>query len=577
MRFHQGLNVVLATTTDASDDHATRNSVGKTSFVELVHFLLGADSAPDSIFRNEALIEQTFTGTLRIKGRDVCVSRSGSAQSKIFISPEDAAHLGVEAKLDRESGLSRISNTIWKEALGHAFFSLPLDMKGSEYGEPFTPSFRALLSYFARREEAGAFDRPEKQAKEQRDWDLQVNMSYLLGLDWRIARELKLTKDREKQLGEVRKAAWKGAFGQVLETSARIRPRLAKARARAERLGNTLATFRVHQAYDDQMQRAVAAKREIQAITRRAIPVREQVTHLKMALETEDEPSDGQLERLYQAVGVELPDLVRRRFEEVQLFHEQLVDNRRLRLQEEIERLESTLREQEARSEKLDEERSSILRDLEGQGALSEFISLQKSLAEAEAAAASLQDRFEAAQTFEKEYGELTEARARTYRRLLTDHAAKRDAIDRAVILVDEARRRLYDDRDGGLEIGPSENGPVFGVTFEGGRGGGVSSMELFCLDYALYNIWVGSGAGPGFLIHDSHLFDGVDKRQVAEAIALGTEAADLANGQYIITMNSDIFETLPLPESIDREAVVVEPVLSDESSSSGLFGLRFD
>jgi uncharacterized protein YydD (DUF2326 family) len=40
--------------------------------------------------------------------------------------------------------------------------------------------------------------------------------------------------------------------------------------------------------------------------------------------------------------------------------------------------------------------------------------------------------------------------------------------------------------------------------------------------------------------VHDSHLFDGVDERQVAKALQLGANAARELNFQCIVTMNSD-------------------------------------
>ena len=45
---------------------------------------------------------------------------------------------------------------------------------------------------------------------------------------------------------------------------------------------------------------------------------------------------------------------------------------------------------------------------------------------------------------------------------------------------------------------------------------------------------------GSGFLIHDSHLFDGVDGRQVISALKLGAETAEELDFQYIVTMNED-------------------------------------
>ena len=78
-------------------------------------------------------------------------------------------------------------------------------------------------------------------------------------------------------------------------------------------------------------------------------------------------------------------------------------------------------------------------------------------------------------------------------------------------------------------------------------------------------------------MIHDSHLFDGVDARQIARALLLGLRATGTGDLQYIVTMNSDIFDSLPLPEAIDRDEVVLKTRLSDEIETGGLFGFRFD
>ena len=68
VRFHQGLNVLLADTAPGATEKQTRNSAGKTSVVEIVHFLLGADCDKESLFRTNALIEHSFQGTFDIDG-----------------------------------------------------------------------------------------------------------------------------------------------------------------------------------------------------------------------------------------------------------------------------------------------------------------------------------------------------------------------------------------------------------------------------------------------------------------------------------------------------------------------------
>jgi len=55
-----GLNVLLAQKTKGATNKQTRNRAGKTSFIEVVHFLTGSDAGTDSIFRTPELAEYTF-------------------------------------------------------------------------------------------------------------------------------------------------------------------------------------------------------------------------------------------------------------------------------------------------------------------------------------------------------------------------------------------------------------------------------------------------------------------------------------------------------------------------------------
>lgn len=81
-----GLNVLLAQKTEGATSKQTRNRAGKTSFVELVHFLLGADAGPDSIFRTPELAEYTFGLDFDLKSERTVVERSGSSKAKIYVT-----------------------------------------------------------------------------------------------------------------------------------------------------------------------------------------------------------------------------------------------------------------------------------------------------------------------------------------------------------------------------------------------------------------------------------------------------------------------------------------------------------
>lgn len=96
VQFHAGLNVLLADTNPDSTEKQTRNSAGKTSLVEIIHFLLGSNCDKDSLFRTDALIDHSFTVVIEVGGNPLKISRTGRDPSKIF----------VDEGLEKAQGLS---------------------------------------------------------------------------------------------------------------------------------------------------------------------------------------------------------------------------------------------------------------------------------------------------------------------------------------------------------------------------------------------------------------------------------------------------------------------------------------
>jgi uncharacterized protein YydD (DUF2326 family) len=576
VRFHAGLNVLLADTRPESKTTETRNSAGKTSLIEIIHFLLGSNCDKDSLFRTNALVEHTFTGAFQIDSKPLTVLRSGKDPSKIFILNGGEGESRLTMKTEKESGRLYTSNANWRTFLGHAMFRLPIVAGSSVFDEPGAPSFRALFAYFARRKNSGGLLHPELQSKQQQRGDWQVNLSYLLGLDWEIPLEFQKVRSRERTLEELKKAAQGQVLGQVIGTVAELRPQVTISETRAKTLREQLARFEVLESYKDLSQRAARAKTEMQALGRSAVSLQETLQHLELALSVETPPERSDLQEMYQAVGVELPGVALRRFEEVNRFYSSVVENRRTHLEQEIYEVRSRLSDGERKLAALDVERRDILRTLEGRGALDDFLNLQTELATLEASAASLRERFKAAEILEGESTQLEIDRSNLKRRLQEDHKGRKETLDEAILIIADTIGNLYGDRVGRFVVEASENGPEFHISIEGDRGGGISNMEIFCFDLTLFKLVDKRLGGPKFLLHDSHLFDGVDERQVASALVLGQRAAG-TEAQYIVTMNSDIFSRLPLPKDFDRSEVVLATRLSDETETGGLFGFRFE
>lgn len=404
-------------------------------------------------------------------------------------------------------------------------FGMPADVSGTGFEDSGTPSFRSLFSYFARRRNSGAFLYPERQAEQQQRGDWQVNLSYLLGLDWQIPFEFQKVRGRERTLEELKKAAKGGAFGELMGTVAELRPQVTIAETKADKLRTQLANFEVLDSYRDLYRRAAKTKSDMQALGRESVGLHETLEHLERALAVETPPAQADLQKVYAASGIELPSIALRRFDEVNRFYESVVQNRHAHLRDEIAETRRQLDDNETRLASLDVERRDILKTLEGRGALEDFLNLQRELASLDASAAALRERYKAAEILESESTQLDLDRVNLKRRLQEDHQQRKAALDKAILLIADAITELYDDRTGRFVVEATENGPEFRISIEGDRGGGISNIEIFCLDLALLQLARERFGGPGFLIHDSHLFDGVDARQIACALLLGSRA----------------------------------------------------
>ena len=78
-----GLNVLVAKKEEGASEKQTRNRAGKSSVIEIVHFLMGSDAGKDSLFRSEALVNESFGIEFDLGGERLYVARSGLQKSKI--------------------------------------------------------------------------------------------------------------------------------------------------------------------------------------------------------------------------------------------------------------------------------------------------------------------------------------------------------------------------------------------------------------------------------------------------------------------------------------------------------------
>lgn len=554
-----GLNVLIAKKEAGASDKQTRNRAGKTSLIEIVHFLTGSDAGKDSLFRSEALVNASFGMTLDLGGEKLLVERSGHQRSKI--------HVEGASILNRRTSLS---NSEWVELLGGKMFGLHQVRENDRR----TPTFRSLFAYFVRRQLSGAFTTPEKQATLQQVADYQVALLFLLGLDWRIASDWQKVRDREKTLAELKKAAGDGVFGSIVGKVSDLRTQLTVAEGRLTDLKSQVAAFRVLPQYAELEAAADQLTRAINDLSNANVIDTATIGDLERAMQAEAPPSLADLQSIYAEAGVALPSVAIKRYDDVRSFHESVIRNRRDYLAGELDAAKQRVVVRDQEKLRLDERRAAVMGVLQSHGALDQFSQLQGEAGRMEAAVESLRQRFEAAEQLEGTKNELEIERNRLTLRLRRDFSEQRTRLSEAILAFEETSRRLYESA-GSMTVEETSNGPAFQFPMQGSRSKGIKNMQIFCFDMMLMRLCASRGVGPGFLIHDSHLFDGVDGRQLISALKVGAETARELGFQYIVTMNEDdaFKETVA---GFDLRNHVLPTVLTDAMEDGGLFGFRF-
>ena len=564
-----GLNVILADKSANATDLQSRNGAGKTSFVELVHFLFGADAKPKSIFRSDALNEWSFSASVDLNERTCSISRSGKKHNRVQIDGDiEGCQLTNDQLLP---SFHQLSNDQWKDELGALWFGLPSDTGSVR----FRPSFRSLFSFVARRQESGGFHHPMQHSTMQQRWDRQATVCYLIGLNSTLPGRFQELHNREKVAKELRKAATSGDLGPYFGKAADLRTERTLADARAGRLREQLATFQVVPQYRELEREASELTGQINDLNLENIVDQDLIRELQASLAMEDAPANHDLTKLYDEVGIVLPNLARRRMDEAETFHRTVVENRRSHLASEITSAEQRLAARERRKVSLDQRRAQLMNLLSSGGALEHYTRLREELGRAEAESEMLKARLETAEQFETTKAELNMERARLVKALQDDIHERNDVVRDAILNFEELSRSLYE-RAGSLTIAETPGGPQFEVHISGERSKGITNMQIFCFDLMLTRIGTQQRRWPGFLIHDSHLFDGVDERQVAKALQLGAQRADEEGFQYIVTMNSDSVPTEGFTRGFNLQDHVVPTRLTDATESGGLFGFRF-
>ncbi len=558
--FQPGFNVVIADRTQDSTKKDSRNGLGKSTLIEILHFALG--SKPEGL---KSLAGWEFTVGLRLGSRSIDVTRSVDDPKRIVLAGDvEGIRVGTKLEAGRQA-----SDTEWNQFLGQAMFGLP----AKEKTDKWSPTFRSLISYFIRRGK-DAFSSPFVHHRQQQDWDKQVANAFLLGLAWEDAQAFEDLRQKDKALEALRRAARAGVVEGLSGKLGELDAERVLLVERADQEQAALMSFRVHPQYREIETQASALTKQIHELSNENVTDRNLISYYRQSLEVAVPPDDGDVVRLYEEAGTALPEMVKKRLDDVRSFHAQLVDNRRAFLHDEMKRLELARVQRDDRIKDLTAQRAELLAILRDHGALEEHSRLQRLHLATVEEIRKLETRIGNLRKVESGKSEQNVERERLLQRARVDYAAREEVRRRAIKAFASHSQALYSE-PGQLVIHVERTGFKFDVEIPRARSAGVANMKIFCYDLTLAELWADRQPSPGFLVHDSLIFDGVDERQIAQALQRAAKVSGEQGFQYICTINSDAIHDAEFEPGFDLSEFV-RLRLTDESPEGRLLGVPF-
>lgn len=559
VQFREGMNVVMADRTARSADLDSRNGLGKSTLLDIIHFCLGSNK--NGTLGKPQLNDWTFTLEFDMAQKPYTVSRNTAKANRVLVSGDFSGW----PTLPKDGSMSI---PVWNEILGRYLFGLePSQME-------YHPTFRSLVSYAARRNgQTGGYQDPFGHHAKQQGWDRDVNSAYLLGMDWESVAKLQLVRDRKRSLAQIRReikaglvAGFAGNLGRLEAEKAILEGRIASERQDLEK-------FQVHKQYDTLQAEANNLTRTIHDLVNENTTDSKFLELYKEAGRSEIDADPDKVRSIYEDAGLTFPDGVVRQMGEVLDFHRQVVQNRREFVKAEIQRLERAIHDRKERIRDTDNSRMKIMNLLESHGALEEFVLLRDRHAENISALEKINNQLDNTKKFDAGESEIRMERERIFQDMRLGYAERRDPPE-IIRMFNEYSMNLYES-PGILSIEPHTTGYKMYTSIERSGSRGVENMKIFCYDLSLARLWSQRPYRPGFLIHDSTLYEGVDERQVAHALQLAESQSREHQFQYVCMLNSDAIPREDFDSDFDFDSCV-SMTLKDDSDDGGLLGMRF-
>ncbi len=534
LKFKPGFNLIVSERTTYSSSKDSRNGTGKTTFIEILHFLFGSERSRNITLNKKELDDWIFELDFEIDRKQFKLSKSTLPRTRYQLSGDIDYLKEIPKRVDNLTNTAEYSVDEMKYCLAGLFFNLDRATIDSKY----SPTFRSLISYFIRRGgEIGGFLDPFKHCTKQAEWDSQVNTCYLIGIEWKYASQFQMLSEKTNNLKKLRDAVKTNLFSNLMGTIGEWEAEKVKMIDQIEKTREDLNNFKVHEQYSEIENETNKLTQEIHELSNMNISDKKMIELYQEAIATEKPAKKEELEDLYNEAGVVFPSIVSKRLSDVVSFHEQIILNRLEFLNNEVDLLTVAISKRTNEIKQKDEKRAELMNILATHKALEEYTKLQERHQQSVAKLNEIETRLENLKKMEKETSNLKVEKEMLKQKTRAEHDENKSHI-KAISIFNENSQKLYDS-PAKLAINVTDKGYDFKINVERAGSTGIGKMKVFCYDLMLAQMW-SELSDSVFLVHDSEIFDGVDERQVAQSIKLAIEKSTKYGFQYILLINSD-------------------------------------
>ncbi|HDM8200639.1 TPA: DUF2326 domain-containing protein [Vibrio harveyi] len=549
--FESGLTIV-AGLQKSKDKNKSYNGVGKSSTLNLIHWMLGAR------LNNKTEREKKVNKFLKAYGNFYLEIRHDGAD---YVITKNFAH--NEFYVNDQ----KYSNKDYNQFLTELFVK---DL-------PSSISFRNILNCFARRygdkyysEAHGQQGRPDSDYQQR-----LVNLA-LLGLDTSIVERKQKTKQAIEKLKKSQSAISEVVSQDDIHVLKDLKDQLASLTSLREEL-------EIASAYDHEKEAADELTYHINELRDSLYESRKNLKRKNSLLSQigDIEVDVSQLKTVYEEALIFFKEQVVVELEEACQFHKKLISNRTNRLTKEIGLLTEEIRRLKESLEPLETKRDLILRNMSADGAFDEYESVSQQILIKTGEISQIESNLQLAKKIESELSaeKLKNAEihneALGYLNSISEYLEKLDDDFRRIV------KSFYNNNTGSVIVQLSKDAQYLydlDIHVPKDSSQGVNEVRIFCYDMLLYER---NRELLGFVAHDGCIFSELDPRQKAQMFKVALEYVNDTGLQYFVNIGQSSLEEILKSEVLTnsekeqiRNAIVLN--LLDEAPETWLFGSQF-